>query len=283
MSTSLSVDASITPTPSGYKMNGVSPRTNLNLNALSVSKPSLTRLSPTDFINSDSGTGKPLLNLSPGRTYPCSHLFFSPKSSSKSTVAPQEKSAYQTMAALALVCLLALLMALLAVLFLDKLSPRPFNVVVRTGEYVLVHQVSVALSTLTISLNMCCVFVCFLQLLFIMKFLRGSENVDRIAWYLMKTSCTRTIAAGCFFLSIPIFCTGVILFTFISFHESSAIVTSVVMGIGIIFCGAASVHNMYLWQGEKISTRYRLSKRKLHETSLQPDLTAHVTELSTLV
>ncbi|XP_076338704.1 uncharacterized protein LOC143240329 [Tachypleus tridentatus] len=282
MSTSLSVDASITPTPSGYKVNGgVSPRTNLN--ALSVSKPSLTRLSPTDFFNSDSGTGKPLLNLPSSRTYPCSHLFFSPKSSSKSTLGTQEKSAYQTMAALALLCLLALLVALLAVLFLDKLSPQPFNVVVRKGDYILVHQVSVALNTLTISLNMCCVFVCFLQFLFIMKFIGSPESEDRIAWYLMKTSCTRTIAAGCFFVSLPIFCTGVILFTFISFHESSAIVTSVLMGAGIIFCGTASVHNMYLWQGEKISKRYLLSKRKLHEASLHPDLTAHVTELSTLV
>ncbi|XP_013776292.1 uncharacterized protein LOC106461053 [Limulus polyphemus] len=285
MSTSLSVDASTTPNSSSYKMNGgVSPRSNLNLKSLSGSKPSVIRLSPTDFINSDNGPEKPLLNLFQGSIQPVSQLFFSSKPPPKPTIPLQEKGTYQTLAALALVCLLSLLMSFLATLFLDKLGSFTYDFldgVIRTNEYVLVYQVSVALSTLTISLNVCCVFICCLQFLFTIKLLKTSQEVDRTASYLRRTSLTRTIAIGGFFISIPVFCTGIILFTFICFHESPAIVTSVVIGLCIMFCGAASIHNMYLWQG--ISSGCQPSTRKLHESGLGPDLTAHVNELSTLV
>jgi len=44
---------------------------------------------------------------------------------------------------------------------------------------------------------------------------------------------------------------GVILFTFINFDEMPALVTSIVIGIGILFCGIAAVQNVYLWQKEK--------------------------------
>lgn len=44
---------------------------------------------------------------------------------------------------------------------------------------------------------------------------------------------------------------GVILYTFINFDEMPALVTTLVIGIGIVFCGLASVHNVYLWQREK--------------------------------
>jgi hypothetical protein len=40
----------------------------------------------------------------------------------------------------------------------------------------------------------------------------------------------------------------VILFTFVNFDEVPALATSVMIGIGIIFCGIASVQNVYLWQ-----------------------------------
>ncbi|XP_076355495.1 uncharacterized protein LOC143249472 isoform X2 [Tachypleus tridentatus] len=285
MSTSLSVDASTTPTSSSCKMNGgVSPRSNLNLKSLSGSKPSVIGLSPTDFINGDSGPEKPLFNLFQGSIQPVSQLFFSSKPLPKPTIPLQEKGTYQTLASLALVCLLSLLMSFLATLFLDKLGSFTYDFldgVIRTNEYILVYQVSVALSTLTISLNVCCVFICCLQFLFTIKLLKTSSEADRTASYLRRTSFTRTIAIGGFFISIPVFCTGIILFTFICFHESPAIVTSVVIGLCIMFCGAASIHNMYLWQG--ISSGCQPSTRKLHESGFEPDLMANVNELSTLV
>lgn len=98
--------------------------------------------------------------------------------------------------------------------------------------------------------------------------------------FIKRSSHTRVLAIAGFFLSIPVFFTGVILFTFIHFHELPAIVTSVVIGLGIVFCGVASVHNVYLWQWEKTyATRELVESRAL---GAQPDLT-HTLELSTLV
>ncbi|KAJ9589169.1 hypothetical protein L9F63_028047, partial [Diploptera punctata] len=70
--------------------------------------------------------------------------------------------------------------------------------------------------------------------------------------YLQKSSITRVCAVGGFFVSIPVFLTGIILYTFIQFHSTPAIVTSVFIGLGIIFCGCAMVHNVFVWQ--KVST-----------------------------
>lgn len=39
-----------------------------------------------------------------------------------------------------------------------------------------------------------------------------------------------------------------ILYTFIQFHSTPAIVTSVFIGLGIVFCGCAMVHNVFVWQ-----------------------------------
>lgn len=39
-----------------------------------------------------------------------------------------------------------------------------------------------------------------------------------------------------------------ILFTFINCDEIPALITSIIIGIGIVFCGVASVQNVYLWQ-----------------------------------
>ena len=41
---------------------------------------------------------------------------------------------------------------------------------------------------------------------------------------------------------------GIVLFTFLHFNETPAIVTSVVIGVGIVFCGAAVIHNVFIWQ-----------------------------------
>merc|ERR1719150_140807 len=73
----------------------------------------------------------------------------------------------------------------------------------------------------------------------------------RTTKYLKKASLTRTCAIGGFFLSIPLFLIGIVLFTFLHFNETPAIVTSVVIGLGIVFCGGAVIHNVFVWQREK--------------------------------
>lgn len=45
--------------------------------------------------------------------------------------------------------------------------------------------------------------------------------------------------------------TGIILYTFTQFHSTPAIITSILIGIGIVFCGCAMVHNVFVWQKEK--------------------------------
>lgn len=41
------------------------------------------------------------------------------------------------------------------------------------------------------------------------------------------------------------------MYTFTQFQSTPAIVTSVLIGLGIVFCGAAIVHNVFVWQKEK--------------------------------
>ncbi|KAF4519426.1 hypothetical protein B566_EDAN008653 [Ephemera danica] len=74
---------------------------------------------------------------------------------------------------------------------------------------------------------------------------RGCVRTNK---YLQKSSVTRVCAVGGFFVSIPVFLTGIILYTFIQFHSTPAIITSVFIGLGIIFCGCAMVHNVFVWQ-----------------------------------
>lgn len=68
---------------------------------------------------------------------------------------------------------------------------------------------------------------------------------------MQKSSVSRVCAVGGFFISIPIFLTGIILYTFTQFQSTPAIVTSALIGVGIVFCGGAMVHNVFVWQKEK--------------------------------
>lgn len=109
---------------------------------------------------------------------------------------------YQMLASLALLCVLSLLMSFLALFFLQKLGPMmsvvqtlepldkmssksmvtkapPKKIVVTSEEYMTVYQVSVALSTLTISLDLCCLFVCCIQFLFAIKLLKTPQGDER--------------------------------------------------------------------------------------------------------
>ncbi|XP_050045504.1 uncharacterized protein [Dermacentor andersoni] len=187
---------------------------------------------------------------------------------------------HQLLGSLALLCLLSLLMAFLALFFLQRVASAGPQNSDSPEEHLALYQVAVAMSTLTISLNLCCLFVCCIQFLLGVKLLRTPNGLDRTNMFIKRSSHTRVLAIAGFFLSIPVFFTGVILFTFIHFHELPAIVTSVVIGLGIVFCGVASVHNVYLWQWEKTcATRELVESRAL---GVQPDLT-HTLELSTLV
>lgn len=89
---------------------------------------------------------------------------------------------HQLLGSLALLCLLSLLMAFLALFFLQRVaSAGPQNASNSPEEHLALYQVAVAMSTLTISLNLCCLFVCCIQFLLGVKLLRTPNGLDRSA------------------------------------------------------------------------------------------------------
>ncbi|XP_067636804.1 uncharacterized protein [Eurosta solidaginis] len=160
----------------------------------------------------------------------------------------------EALTSLGLLCLVSLLLALLSLIFLLKISPNAReDALTRSSseDFVIVYDVTLALCALSLSLNLCCLLVCAIQFLFAVKLLRSPMFDGRDNKYLEKSSASRTCAVGGFFISIPIFLTGIILYTFNHFHSTPAIITSVLIGIGIVFCGGAMVHNVFIWQKEK--------------------------------
>ncbi|KAL0820931.1 hypothetical protein ABMA28_005590 [Loxostege sticticalis] len=181
-------------------------------------------------------------------------------SRSRSTRAATEEA----LTSLALLCLVSLLLALLALLFLLKISAPATTA---PEEFAVVYEVTLALCALTLSLNLCCLLVCAIQFLFAVKLVHSpSAPNGRSNKYLQKSAITRVCAVGGFFISIPVFLTGIILYTFIQFHSTPAIVTSVFIGVGIVFCGCAMVHNVFVWQKEKTNLVKALRTQELPTT-----------------
>ncbi|GLV46745.1 uncharacterized protein CBL_13518 [Carabus blaptoides fortunei] len=187
----------------------------------------------------------------------------------------------EMLVSLGLLCLVSLLLALLSLIFLLKISPVTAHdirellraeqlTVITAEEYAVVYEVTLALCALTLSLNLCCLLVCAIQFLFAVKLVKSPHGgSDRTSKYLQKSSVSRVCAVGGFFISIPVFLTGIILYTFIQFHSTPAIVTSVFIGLGIIFCGCAMVHNVFIWQREKTNAVKELALQQQHEQIAQ--------------
>lgn len=149
----------------------------------------------------------------------------------------------------------SLLLALLSLIFLLKISPNSredaLTRSLSSEDFIIVYDVTLALCALSLSLNLCCLLVCAIQFLFAVKLLRSPMFDGRDNKYLEKSSASRTCAVSGFFISIPVFLTGIILYTFNHFHSTPAIITSIFIGVGIVFCGGAMVHNVFVWQKEK--------------------------------
>ncbi|RVE44796.1 hypothetical protein evm_010548 [Chilo suppressalis] len=176
----------------------------------------------------------------------------------------------EALTSLALLCLVSLLLALLALLFLLKISAPATSA---PEEFAVVYEVTLALCALTLSLNLCCLLVCAIQFLFAVKLVHSpSAPNGRSNKYLQKSAITRVCAVGGFFISIPVFLTGIILYTFIQFHSTPAIVTSVFIGVGIVFCGCAMVHNVFVWQKEKTNLVKAIRTQELNTTSATTNL-----------
>ncbi|KAM8719717.1 hypothetical protein ACLKA7_005873 [Drosophila subpalustris] len=161
----------------------------------------------------------------------------------------------EVLTSLGLLCLVSLLLALLSLIFLLKISPNSRDDAltrsIGSEDFNIVYDVTLALCALSLSLNLCCLLVCAIQFLFAVKLLRSPMFDGRDNKYLEKSSVSRTCAVSGFFISIPVFLTAIILYTFNHFHSTPAIITSVLIGVGIVFCGGAMVHNVFVWQKEK--------------------------------
>ncbi|XP_054288827.1 uncharacterized protein LOC129004315 isoform X2 [Macrosteles quadrilineatus] len=179
----------------------------------------------------------------------------------------------EMLTSLGLLCLVSLLLALLSLIFLLRISPVTAADVrelmrleqltlISPEEYVIVYEVTLTLCALSLSLNLCCVLVCAVQFIFAVKLVRDSPDGVRTNKFLKKSSITRVCAVGGFFVSIPVFLTGLILYTFIQFHSTPAIVTSILIGVGIVFCGCAMVHNVFVWQKEKTNAVRALAQQQ---------------------
>lgn len=173
-----------------------------------------------------------------------------------------ESGVKEMIQSLGLLCLVSLLLALGSLVFLLKILPSPpVGGVVKDQflasmlEVDTVYHVTVAMCALTLSLNLSCLLVCAIQFLFAAKLVKSPNGRLRTSKYLKKAAITRTCAIAGFFISIPLFLIGIVLFTFLHFNETPAIVTSVVIGLGIVFCGGAVIHNVFIWQREKTTLR----------------------------
>ncbi|GIY68735.1 uncharacterized protein CEXT_741861 [Caerostris extrusa] len=195
-----------TPSNTSIKLGHSS--TPLHVNPQNVSIMGPPSIGVANITLNSNATTKPLLDISRTSIHPGSVLDTSRRTPNitlkESTTTDDEDrhGIYQILASLALLCVLSLLMSFLALFFLQKLGPMmsavqtleppsaertsvkssiatkaPLKrIVVTSEEYVTVYQVSVALSTLTISLDLCCLFVCCIQFLFAIKLLKTPQG-----------------------------------------------------------------------------------------------------------
>ncbi len=87
----------------------------------------------------------------------------------------------EMLTSLGLLCLLSLMMALLGLIFLLKMSPPPDAIhfvdqvrIVSPDEAASVYEVSLALCSLAMTLDVCCCLVCATQLLFAARLITAS-------------------------------------------------------------------------------------------------------------
>lgn len=86
--------------------------------------------------------------------------------------------AREALTSLGLLCLVSLLLALLSLIFLLKISPGgreppPPTVGLAVEGYDIIYDVTLALSVISLSLNLCCLLVCAIQFLFAVKLVRA--------------------------------------------------------------------------------------------------------------
>jgi hypothetical protein len=117
---------------------------------------------------------------------------------SQLVVVAAEAGVREMLHSLGLLCLVSLLLALLSLVFLLKISPMPPRTanasvpaqeqLLSAGEYRTVYEVTVAMCSLTLCLNLSCLLVCAIQFLFAAKLIRSRDG--RIRYVLVLVPST---------------------------------------------------------------------------------------------
>lgn len=131
------------------------------------------------------------LHISRGRTTSISGgSTLIPANVSRFMTRSKEAGIKEMLTSLGLLCLVSLLLALLSLIFLLKISPMsPTGMrdmhrteqltIISADEYVVVYEVTLALCSLSLSLNLCCLLVCATQFLFAVKLVKSPQGGQR--------------------------------------------------------------------------------------------------------
>lgn len=154
---------------------------------------------------------------------------------------------------LAALVLVGLSMQLLFVLYQDQNAIQMGHVYLfnSTRNYDDLLEVTTALTTLVLMLNACCLMVCAMQCFFASRILSVNQGDQRAFKYLRECSSSRFIAVTGFFVSIPTFLVVIVMYVLMKFKSSPALVSTVVLGLGILFCVLSVMQNTYHWRLEK--------------------------------
>ncbi|XP_074650456.1 uncharacterized protein LOC141905488 [Tubulanus polymorphus] len=167
---------------------------------------------------------------------------------------------------LGLMALTSLVLALFSTLFLFRLGSMQADeplmknkpsttlrnrLITSVTMYENFQDVTIALCSFILMLNLCCLLVSSMQCFYAAKILKVPQGELRAFKYLKECNNSRFLAATGLFISIPITIIAMILYMLMEFNMISAIIGSVVLAIGIIFCLFSMVHDTYFWCQEK--------------------------------
>lgn len=180
---------------------------------------------------------------------------------------PRNAAVKRMLLCLSLMCVSSLLLAILAAIFLLKVTPLELTALklreagglhsVSAEQYAILYEITVALTALSVCLDLCCLLVCSTQLVLCVKLTKAASGEQRSEEYLRESSPSRVFAIVGYFLSIPVFLSGVVLYTFMHFHSTSAVTTSIFLTLGILFCAAATAHNVDIWHRVRRESKAR--------------------------
>ncbi|XP_055864953.1 uncharacterized protein LOC106079629 isoform X1 [Biomphalaria glabrata] len=110
---------------------------------------------------------------------------------------------------------------------------------------------SFAITSLIIAACLCCLLVCSMQCFLASKILKTCAGEERAHKFLRECSSSRILAVTGLFISIPIFIIDVALLLVLLIPHRQAIVSGLILGVGVLFCLLILIQNCYHWRLEK--------------------------------